>query len=31
MGWFSSDRAVRQYAEEVWKLERAPIPLPNGD
>jgi starch phosphorylase len=20
MGWFSSDRAIREYAEEIWKV-----------
>jgi starch phosphorylase len=24
MGKFSSDRTIRQYAEEVWKLEQVP-------
>jgi starch phosphorylase len=25
MGWFSSDRAIREYAEDIWEVEpRAP-------
>src|SRR5947199_10777771 len=28
MGWFSSDRAVREYAEEIWDVARR---VGNGD
>jgi starch phosphorylase len=30
VGKFSSDRTIRQYAEEIWKLAPAPVPV-NGD
>jgi starch phosphorylase len=26
MGKFSSDRTIRQYAEEIWKLPAVPVP-----
>ncbi len=29
MGKFSSDRTIRQYAEEIWNLEHVPIELSN--
>ena len=25
MGFFSSDRAIRRYADEIWKLEQVPV------
>ena len=25
MGWFSSDRAIREYAEDIWHI---PVPAP---
>ncbi|GAA5855751.1 hypothetical protein JCM8547_001668 [Rhodosporidiobolus lusitaniae] len=28
MGFFSSDRAVAQYAEEIWNVEPVPVPEP---
>ncbi|RME86298.1 MAG: glycogen phosphorylase, partial [Caldilineae bacterium] len=27
-GYFSSDRAIRQYCEEIWKVEPLPVPDP---
>jgi starch phosphorylase len=30
MGRFSSDRSVREYADQVWSLEQVPVPQPNG-
>ena len=24
MGWFSSDRAIREYAEEIWNVDVPP-------
>jgi len=29
MGWFSSDRTIREYAEKVWNIEPVCIPAPN--
>lgn len=26
MGWFSSDRAVREYCRDIWHIEPVPIP-----
>jgi glycogen phosphorylase len=26
MGWFSSDRAITEYAEEIWRVDRRPSP-----
>jgi starch phosphorylase len=31
MGKFSSDRTVRQYAEEIWGIRPVPIRLSNGN
>jgi starch phosphorylase len=30
IGKFSSDRAIRQYCEEVWKVKPVPVPVPAG-
>jgi glycogen phosphorylase len=27
MGWFSSDRAIREYCRDIWHIE--PVPIPN--
>jgi starch phosphorylase len=27
MAWFSSDRTIREYAEEVWNVPVRPTPL----
>ena len=27
VGWFSSDRAIREYCEEIWKIEPVHIEL----
>ncbi len=29
MGYFSSDRAIREYGEEIWKVRRLPVALEN--
>ncbi len=31
MGKFSSDRAIREYCEDIWKVQSVPIPLSNYD
>ncbi|MBM4326675.1 MAG: glycogen/starch/alpha-glucan phosphorylase [Deltaproteobacteria bacterium] len=31
MGKFSSDRAIRQYCDEIWKVSPVPISLEDGD
>jgi glycogen phosphorylase len=31
MGPFSSDRTIRQYAEDIWGVEPCPVTLQNGD
>ena len=28
MPWFSSDRTIREYAEEIWNVPVRPSPLP---
>ena len=28
MGYFSSDRTIRQYADEIWGLEPVPVQVP---
>jgi starch phosphorylase len=30
VGKFSSDRTIRQYAEEIWNLSPAPVPVNGG-
>ena len=30
-GFFSSDRAVREYTEKIWKTEPAPLAVPKGN
>lgn len=30
-GFFSSDRTIRQYAQEIWKVEPVSIPQPSSD
>jgi starch phosphorylase len=27
MGWFSSDRTMREYAEDVWRVTPVPVKL----
>jgi starch phosphorylase len=31
VGYFSSDRAVREYAEKIWEVKSAPIKMPAAD
>ena len=31
MGPFSSDRTIEQYSEEIWKLKKVHIELPNAE
>jgi starch phosphorylase len=31
MGWFSSDRAIREYCEDIWKLSSVPVRLNGSD
>lgn len=30
MGYFSSDRAIREYVEHIWRLETVPVPAPGN-
>ncbi|NNJ71486.1 MAG: hypothetical protein HKP10_09410, partial [Kiritimatiellales bacterium] len=27
MGWFSSDRSIQDYCDDIWHLERTPVDL----
>jgi len=31
MGWFSSDRSIREYCEDIWKLSSVPVCLNGSD
>jgi len=31
MGWFSSDRSVREYCEDIWKIAPVSVPLNGND
>jgi starch phosphorylase len=31
MGWFSSDRSVQEYCDDIWKVSPVSIPLNGND
>jgi len=31
MGWFSSDRSIREYCDDIWKLSAVPVQLEGND
>lgn len=31
VGWFSSDRSIREYCEQIWKIEPVQVQLENND
>jgi starch phosphorylase len=31
MGWFSSDRSIREYCDDIWKISPVPVQLQGTD